>query len=197
MHFYGDPNASYERHLLYDYVVHPKQAPRRERFEAVARSLRDLLAQRWLKTQEIYDRANPKRVYYLSMEFLIGRTLTNNIINLGVEPLAHDALERERAWTCGRWPRVEPDAGLGNGGLGRLAACFIDSLATLQIPAIGYGLRYEYGIFRQAIDDGFQVEEPGPLAAPARPVGGGAAATRARACGSNASVDCRRRTASA
>ncbi len=158
VHFYGDANASYERHLLYDYVVHPKQAPRRERFEAVARSVRDLLAQRWLKTQEIYERTNPKFVYYLSMEFLIGRALTNNIVNLGVEPLAHAALARE-GMDLQSLSEVEPDAGLGNGGLGRLAACFIDSLATLSIPAIGYGLRYEYGMFRQTIDHGRQVEE--------------------------------------
>jgi glycogen phosphorylase len=156
--FYGDPNASYERHLLYDYVLHPKQAPRRERFEAVARSVRDLLAQRWLKTQDTYERANPKWVYYLSMEFLIGRTLTNNIVNLGVEPLAREALARE-GMDLQSLSEVEPDAGLGNGGLGRLAACFIDSLATLGIPAIGYGLRYEYGMFRQSIDGGFQVED--------------------------------------
>jgi starch phosphorylase len=157
--FYGDPNASYERHLLYDYVIHPKQAPRRERFEAVARSLRDLLAQRWLKTQDTYERANPKWVYYLSMEFLIGRSLTNNIVALGVEALVREALERE-GMDLDELAEVEPDAGLGNGGLGRLAACFIDSLATRQTPAIGYGLRYQYGMFRQEIKDGVQVEQP-------------------------------------
>ena len=156
--FYGDPSASYERHLLYDYVVHPKQAARRERFEAVARSVRDLLAQRWLKTQDTYERANPKWVYYLSMEFLVGRTLTNNIVNLGVEPVAREALARE-GMDLQSLSEVEPDAGLGNGGLGRLAACFIDSLATLGIPAVGYGLRYEYGMFRQTIHAGYQVEE--------------------------------------
>ena len=131
----------------------------RERFEAVARSLRDLLTQRWLKTQQELRPANPKQVYYLSMEFLIGRSLANNIINL--------SSSRSSARTCGdqrlglaELVEQEPDAGLGNGGLGRLAACFIDSLATLQIPAIGYGLRYEYGIFRQEIANGYQVEQP-------------------------------------
>jgi starch phosphorylase len=157
--FYGDATASYERHLLYDYVVHPKQAPVRERFEAVAHTVRDLLAQRWLKTQETYERANPKFVYYLSMEFLIGRSLTNNIVNLGVEPLARAALA-EQGMDLQALSEIEPDAGLGNGGLGRLAACFIDSLATMQIPAIGYGLRYEYGMFRQDISDGAQKEQP-------------------------------------
>jgi starch phosphorylase len=151
---------SYDRHLVLDHVVTPANASQRERFEAVARSLRDLLTERWLLTQETYDKENPKRVYYLSMEFLIGRTLVNNIINLGVEKFVRDNLQSDprQDWTA--IVETEPDAGLGNGGLGRLAACFIESLATLQIPAMGYGLRYEYGIFRQSIDNGFQVEQP-------------------------------------
>ncbi len=150
----------YDRHLVFDHVVSPEEASQRERFEAVARSLRDLLTQRWLLTQQTHDAENPKRVYYLSMEFLIGRTLVNNIINLGVEQLVRDDLRSDPRQDWKEVIETEPDAGLGNGGLGRLAACFIDSLATLQIPAIGYGLRYEYGIFRQDIDNGFQVEHP-------------------------------------
>jgi glycogen phosphorylase len=157
--FAGDPNASYDRHLVFDDVIDPQQATRRQRFEAVARSLRDLLAARWLKTQQTYDAANPKWVYYLSMEFLVGRSLTNNVVNLGVEPLVQEALARE-GMDLQSLSEVEPDAGLGNGGLGRLAACFIDSLASLRIPAIGYGLRYEYGMFRQSIEHGAQVEHP-------------------------------------
>ncbi|HEV8001270.1 MAG TPA: glycogen/starch/alpha-glucan phosphorylase, partial [Planctomycetaceae bacterium] len=157
--FSGDENASYERHLVFDYVVDPEEANPRQRFEAVARSLRDLLSQRWIKTTDTYDRANPKRVYYLSMEFLIGRSLTNNIHNLLVEPIAQEAMKREKLDLM-ELAESEPDAGLGNGGLGRLAACYLDSLATLQIPAIGYGLRYEYGIFRQSILDGWQQEQP-------------------------------------
>ena len=94
------------------------------------------------------------------MEFLIGRTLVNNIINLGVEQFVRDDLQSDPRQDWTEVIETEPDAGLGNGGLGRLAACFIDSLATLQIPAMGYGLRYEYGIFRQAIENGFQVEHP-------------------------------------
>ena len=126
-----------------------------------------------------YDRENPKQVYYLSMEFLIGRSLANNIINLLLSPLVVREDLRSRSGRTGRrWSRQEPDAGLGNGGLGRLAACFIDSLATLHIPAIGYGLRYDYGIFRQELDDGYQVETTGPVADAPGPVGGGAAATR-------------------
>ena len=157
--FSGTPDASYERRLVFDHVVRPEQADPRQRFEAVAWALRDLLSQRWLKTDETYDQANPKQVYYLSMEFLIGRSLANNILNLQVEPVVKEAMEREKLdWA--QLAEMEPDAGLGNGGLGRLAACFLDSMATLELPAIGYGLRYEYGMFRQEIDGGQQVEHP-------------------------------------
>jgi starch phosphorylase len=152
--------SEYDRHLLFDHVVSPESASQRERFEAVARSLRDLLADRWLLTQQCQDRENPKRVYYLSMEFLIGRTLVNNILNLRAENYVRDNLRTDTRQDWKEVVEAEPDAGLGNGGLGRLAACFIDSLATLQIPAMGYGLRYEYGIFRQTIENGFQVEQP-------------------------------------
>ena len=154
----GQVAATYDQHLLFDHVVSAEGASQRERFEAVSRSLRDLLAERWLLTQQTYDSTNPKRVYYLSMEFLIGRTLVNNIINLGVEKLVDDDLQSDPRHDWKEMVESEPDAGLGNGGLGRLAACFVESLATLRIPAVGYGLRYEYGIFRQAIEKGFQVE---------------------------------------
>jgi starch phosphorylase len=157
--FSGDENASFERHLVLDHAVEPGAANRRQQFEALARSVRDLLTPRWLRTEQTHDRENPKRVYYLSMEFLIGRSLASNVLNLRAEALVREAMERHGL----DWQQVaelEPDAGLGNGGLGRLAACFIDSLATLQIPAVGYGLRYEYGIFRQEIKDGHQREQP-------------------------------------
>jgi starch phosphorylase len=145
--------------VVFDHVVAIEDSTPRQRFEAVAQALRDLLAQRWLRTVDTYDRANPKQVYYLSMEFLIGRALSNNVLNLRVDPLVRQEVEKQKAdWS--RLAEMEPDAGLGNGGLGRLAACFLDSLATLQVPAIGYGLRYEYGIFRQEIADGRQVEHP-------------------------------------
>src|SRR2546425_1250236 len=150
VHFSGDANASYERHLVLDHVVDPQEASLRERFEAVARSLRDLLVPRWLKTDATYNRDNPKQVYYLSMEFLIGRSLTNNLTNLLVEPIVREVMQHE-GLDLMQMAEQEPDAGLGNGGLGRLGACFIDSLPTLQIPAMGYGLRYHYGIFRQQI----------------------------------------------
>src|SRR6516164_3323889 len=148
-----------ERYLVCGHLVDPRQAKPRQRFEAVAAFVRDLVAHRWVKTRLARENADPKRVYYLSMEFLLGRTLSNNLINLFAEPMVARALERA-GWHLEDLVEEEPDAGLGNGGLGRLAACFIDSLATLQYSGIGYGLRYEYGIFKQTIHDGFQVEQP-------------------------------------
>jgi starch phosphorylase len=157
--FSGTQDALYERHLLFDDVVDPLAAAARERFEAAARSVRDVMSQRWVRTERAYNRLNPKRVYYLSMEFLIGRSLTNNVTNLLLDPFVQRAAQqRDLDWfgLIGE----EPDAGLGNGGLGRLAACFLDSMATMQLPAMGYGLRYEYGMFRQSIEDGWQREHP-------------------------------------
>jgi starch phosphorylase len=149
----------YEHHLLFDEVVESSSASPRERFEAFAFAVREVLAQRWLSTKTAYARANPKRVYYLSMEFLIGRSLANNVANLLL-----DADARAAVTALGfDWLATleqEPDAGLGNGGLGRLAACFLDSMATLELPAMGYGLRYEYGMFKQVIQDGWQQEQP-------------------------------------
>ena len=157
--FTGDHDALYERRLVFDHVVDPGDAGARDQFEAVASAIRDVLSQRWVLTQKHYDRANPKQVYYLSMEFLLGRSLASNITNLMVSPLV-DAAARENGLKLAELIEQEPDAGLGNGGLGRLAACFIDSMATMAIPAIGYGLRYDYGIFRQEIREGVQVEQP-------------------------------------
>jgi starch phosphorylase len=148
-----------DRYVLCEHAVDPSVAPARQRFEAVARFARDLIVHRWVKTRQSRERANPKRIYYLSMEFLIGRALNNNIINMGAHPLIERALQRE-GWSLQDIFEQEADAGLGNGGLGRLAACFIESLATMQYSAVGYGLRYEYGIFRQAIRDGYQLERP-------------------------------------
>jgi starch phosphorylase len=150
---------SFYRHLAFDHLVEPDKASMRQRFQAISRSIRDLLAQRWLKTKATYYRENPKRAYYLSMEFLIGRSLSNNMLNMATDPLIREMLQAEGVDLLAL-AETEPDAGLGNGGLGRLAACFLDSLATLQMPAHGYGLRYEYGVFRQEIRDGFQTETP-------------------------------------
>jgi starch phosphorylase len=158
IHFTGSDNALYERHLLFDSTVDPAEAGPRERYEAFARSVRDILSQRWVHTEKTYDIKDPKRIYYLSMEFLIGRSLSNNVENLLLDPIVRQAV-KERNLDLAEVIEQEPDAGLGNGGLGRLAACFLDSMATLELPAIGYGLRYEYGIFKQSIQDGWQHEE--------------------------------------
>jgi glycogen phosphorylase len=157
--FTGTSDALYERHLVFDNVVDLAVAGPRERFEAIARSVRDVLSQRWIKTENTYARENPKSVYYLSMEFLIGRSLANNVTNLLLDPLTKQAIKEQKLDWLGLLEQ-EPDAGLGNGGLGRLAACFLDSMATMQIPAMGYGLRYEYGMFKQDIRDGWQQERP-------------------------------------
>ena len=157
--FSGTDEALYERHLLFDSVVNVAAATARDRFEALARSVRDILSQRWLLTEKTYEKKNPKRLYYLSMEFLIGRSLANNVTNLLLAPLTDDFLEEKRLNLL-ELLEQEPDAGLGNGGLGRLAACFIESAATMQLPAMGYGLRYEYGIFKQSIQNGWQQEMP-------------------------------------
>jgi starch phosphorylase len=157
--FSGTENALYERHLIFDNVVDLAASDARIRFEAFAHSVRDILSQRWVHTENTYEFENPKRAYYLSMEFLIGRSLSNNIINLLLDPIAKEAVQQKNI----DWRELveqEPDAGLGNGGLGRLAACFLDSMATMQLPAMGYGLRYEYGIFKQFIQDGWQLEKP-------------------------------------
>jgi starch phosphorylase len=151
--------ALYEKHLLIDKIIGLAGATPHERFEAFALSVREFLARRWVDTENTYALENPKRVYYLSMEFLIGRSLANNVANLLLDTDARRAANDSNL----DWLAIleqEADAGLGNGGLGRLAACFLDSMATLQIPAMGYGLRYEYGMFKQVILDGWQIEHP-------------------------------------
>ena len=157
--FSGTDEALYERHLLFDSGVALAEATARDRFEALARSVRDILSQRWLLTERTYEQQNSKRLYYLSMEFLIGRSLANNVTNLLLNPIAKQVIA-EKKLDLIEMLEQEPDAGLGNGGLGRLAACFMESAATMQLPAMGYGLRYEYGIFRQSIRNGWQEETP-------------------------------------
>src|SRR4029434_361597 len=110
----GTADALYERHLLFDNVIDPAASEGRERYEALARSVRDILSQRWVRTEQTYERANPKRAYYISMEFLIGRSLTNNITNLLLPPLVSEAVKRRSADWLGLLDE-EPDAGLGNG----------------------------------------------------------------------------------
>jgi glycogen phosphorylase len=157
--FSGTGNALYDRHLFFDNVVDASAPDARMRYEAAAHSIRDVLSQRWVRTEDTYQRENAKRVYYISMEFLIGRSLSNNIQNLLLDPVLREVI-RSKSVDWSSLLEQEPDAGLGNGGLGRLAACFLDSMATLQLPAMGYGLRYEYGIFKQFIKEGWQEERP-------------------------------------
>ncbi len=149
----------YDRHLHFDNVLDKDAISSHEQFEAAARSIRDVLSQRWVATEKTYERENAKRIYYLSMEFLLGRSLMNNIINLLLSPLVAQ-MARDKQLDLLALVEEEPDAGLGNGGLGRLAACFLDSMATMHLPAMGYGLRYEYGIFRQEMHNGWQMERP-------------------------------------
>jgi len=157
--FSGHPDALLERHLLFNDLIDLRFAGARQTFEAAARSVRDVLSRRWSLTSGTYHRVNPKRIYYLSMEFLIGRSLTNNITNLMLDRyVGRGAREADLDWLG--LIEQEPDAGLGNGGLGGLAACFLDSMATMQLPATGYGLRYEYGMFRQVIENCWQREYP-------------------------------------
>ena len=134
-------------------------ATERDWFETVAYTTRDRLTERWMETMRSYYQTDTKRVYYLSMEFLMGRSMLNSMLNLGFREPAEKALG-ELGLKLEEIADIESDAALGNGGLGRLAACFLDSLATLRLPGYGYGIRYEYGMFRQAIENGAQVEHP-------------------------------------
>lgn len=149
----------FERHLRLTLAKDRYTATDRDRYFALALTVRDRLIERWIATQQTHHKKNVKRIYYLSLEFLIGRLLGNNVINLKLEDTCRTAMaELNLDWEVLRDHEV--DAGLGNGGLGRLAACFLDSMATMSLPAIGYGLRYDFGIFNQKIVNGYQVEQP-------------------------------------
>ena len=150
---------SYLEHLEYTLGKDKYSATKYDSFNALAYAVRDHLVERWLDTQQAYYNSDNKRVYYISMEFLMGRTLGNSLINLGLWDDFRDAMS-SLGYNFDEILNEEQDAGLGNGGLGRLAACFLDSMATMSIPAYGYGIRYEYGIFRQSIVDGAQLEIP-------------------------------------
>src|SRR5260370_1909398 len=141
--FSGHQDALYERHLLFDDVIDPVNAGARERFEAAARSVRDVLSQRWVQTERAYDRENPKRIYYLSMEFLIGRSLSNNVTNLLLDPFVQRAA-RERNLDWFGLLDQEPDAALGNGGLGRLPPCLLHSMAPISLPTTGQRPTHQY-----------------------------------------------------
>jgi starch phosphorylase len=147
------------RHIMYSLGVDARELAPREAFQVVALTVRDRMVERLLETEKRYRQAGAKRLYYLSMEFLIGRSLHNNLVNLDVlEPFR--AILGELGLDLGQIEEHEADAALGNGGLGRLAACFLDSLATLGMPGFGYGINYEYGLFKQEIRNGQQAELP-------------------------------------
>lgn len=148
-----------KQHLRYTLAKDKYSSTDWDSYRSVVLSVMDRLHDRWLNTQQSYYKKDSKRVYYLSMEYLIGRLLDNMLVNLGMQDVAAEAME-DVGLDYDKVREAEWDAGLGNGGLGRLAACFLDSMATMGIPAIGYGIRYDYGIFYQQIENGFQIEKP-------------------------------------
>ncbi|TYP93443.1 glycogen phosphorylase [Fodinibius salinus] len=147
------------QHLHYTLAKDKFSSTEWDHYRSVVLAVMDRLHDRWINTQQNYYQHKSKRVYYLSMEYLIGRLMDNMLINLGLQDAAADAIE-DLGLDYDKVREAEVDAGLGNGGLGRLAACFLDSMATLGVPGLGYGIRYDYGIFDQAIKDGWQVEKP-------------------------------------
>jgi starch phosphorylase len=149
----------FAENLKYSMGVDSYSATENDLYMALAYAVRDRLINQWLQTQRTHHKQDVKRVYYLSLEFLMGRAMGNNVINAGIEGAVREALD-ELGYDFEEIRDQETDMGLGNGGLGRLAACFIDSMATLDLPAFGYGLRYDYGIFRQGIENGYQIEHP-------------------------------------
>lgn len=149
----------FNEHLEFNLVKDRRTVTKNDYYYALSLSVRDKMIRNWLRTQEVYKEKDVKRVYYLSMEFLMGRLLENALINLDL----YDEVKKitnDEGIVLEDIIELENDMGLGNGGLGRLASCFLDSMATLELPAFGYGIRYEYGIFKQEIEKGFQVEQP-------------------------------------
>ena len=151
--------AAILNHLHYTLARHPESATKDEWWTATCYAVRDRLLDRFMKTQETHHTKKVRRAYYLSLEYLMGRLLVNNLHNAGIFDQTRDALT-ELGQNFNEITDEEADMGLGNGGLGRLAACFLDSLATLDLPAIGYGIHYEFGLFRQEFNDGHQIEHP-------------------------------------
>lgn len=150
---------SFEQRMALSIAHDMKYSSALDRFRALAFAIRDEMITKWLKTQDTYYRKNPKRIYYFSLEYLIGRTLSNALINLDLSEIVQKAME-SLGYSLEDIAEIEDDAGLGNGGLGRLAACFLDSMATLELPAFGYGIRYEFGMFEQKIENLMQQEYP-------------------------------------
>jgi glycogen phosphorylase len=151
--------TQFAERLEFDLVKDRTTVTDHDILEAISLTVRDRLARNWLKTQREYSENNVKKVHYLSLEFLMGSLLGNSLINLGLYEECRKLLERF-GYDLDKIMREEPDMGLGNGGLGRLAACYLESLSTLELPAYGYGILYEYGIFEQDIENGYQIEKP-------------------------------------
>ena len=150
---------SVEENLKALYRKTVDEATDQQKYQAVSYAVKDLIMDRWIATHKQYEKQDAKTVYYMSMEFLVGRALGNNIINLKAEKVIKEALE-ELGMNLNVLEDQEPDPALGNGGLGRLAACFLDSLSSLGYPAYGCGIRYKYGMFKQKIENGYQIEAP-------------------------------------
>lgn len=155
----GEVKKGFNRHLHFTLIKDRNVATPRDYYFALAHCVKDHLVSRWIRTQQHYFEKDPKRVYYLSLEFYMGRSLQNTMINIGLQGTVDEALY-QMGLDIEELEDMEQDAGLGNGGLGRLAACFLDSMATLAMPAVGYGIRYDYGIFAQRIRNFEQTEEP-------------------------------------
>uniref|UniRef100_A0A8C2G3M7 Alpha-1,4 glucan phosphorylase n=1 Tax=Cyprinus carpio TaxID=7962 RepID=A0A8C2G3M7_CYPCA len=154
----ADLKKNFNRHLHFTLVKDRNVSTKRDYYFALAHTVRDHLVGRWIRTQQSYYEKDPKRVYYISLEFYMGRTLQNTMVNLALENACDEAVY-QLGLDMEELQEMEEDAGLGNGGLGRLAACFLDSMASLGLAAYGYGIRYEFGIFNQKISNGWQVEE--------------------------------------
>lgn len=153
-----DIKKAFNRHLHYTLVKDRNVATKRDYFFALANTVKDHMVGRWIRSQQYYYETDPKRIYYLSLEFYMGRALQNAMVNVGIQNACDEAMY-QLGLDIEELEDMEEDAGLGNGGLGRLAACFLDSMASLGMAAYGYGIRYEYGIFNQRIENGSQVEE--------------------------------------
>ncbi|MFW5883598.1 MAG: glycogen/starch/alpha-glucan phosphorylase, partial [Verrucomicrobiota bacterium] len=151
--------VSMRNHLKFTLARDPETATMRDWWTSSALAARDRIMERFIKTMDVHNEANTKRVYYLSLEYLMGRLYKNNLYNSGLYQAMCEAAQLQDI-DIHAMEREERDMGLGNGGLGRLAACFLDSLATLDLPAVGYGIRYEYGLFRQEFVNGYQIEHP-------------------------------------
>ena len=160
--YFKDENTfinEFKERIQKRYIVNFESSTIRQKYNVLGEMISEVIALDWLKTKELLEGESVKEVYYFSMEFLMGRLITNNIMNLGLRDIVEGAFNKEGI-DINEVEDYEADAGLGNGGLGRLAACFLDSIASLSYPGHGNGIRYRYGLFEQQIKDGYQIEKP-------------------------------------